>query len=311
LELVGCIKDKEYSYYGQEARCDDCGLDIHVPEVRDSNLRALYDVYRREHGIISLCKICDLPHKYGIAKRPLSLLLGWGELTYSRYVDGKVPAKQYSDELERLYSSPEYYLAKLERNKNLISDVAYRKSRQAVDAILYMGMDRNEKINIMAAYILHKCEDITALALQKTLYYAQGFYHAFYGDFLFADDCEAWVHGPAYRGVYGKYKEYRFEPIKETSHFDESILSEQEISVLNCVIKYFCCYSGKVLEDMTHTESPWLETRGALQPSALSNRIIEKDIISAYFDKIKAKYQMITPVDIGAYARDKFMEVHG
>ena len=45
-------------------------------------------------------------------------------------------------------------------------------------------------------YLLYKCEDITPLALQKALYYVQGFYYAFEGRFLFDEDCEAWVHGP-------------------------------------------------------------------------------------------------------------------
>lgn len=34
------------------------------------------------------------------------------------------------------------------------------------------------------------------LKLQKLLYLAQGYSYAFYDEPLFADDMEAWVHGP-------------------------------------------------------------------------------------------------------------------
>ena len=59
------------------------------------------------------------------------------------------------------------------------------------------------------------CSDITPLALQKLLYYAQGFFKAFTGEYLFHNNCEAWVHGPVYRSVYYKYKNYGYNPIEE------------------------------------------------------------------------------------------------
>ncbi|MCR5186573.1 MAG: DUF4065 domain-containing protein [Clostridia bacterium] len=45
------------------------------------------------------------------------------------------------------------------------------------------------------------------LALQKMLYYAQGFYKAFTNNYLFDDDCQAWTHGPVYNTIYTEYKE--------------------------------------------------------------------------------------------------------
>ena len=44
--------------------------------------------------------------------------------------------------------------------------------------------------------------ELSIRALQKALYYIQGFFYAFYRAFLFSEDCEAWVHGPVYRDVY-------------------------------------------------------------------------------------------------------------
>ena len=79
------------------------------------------------------------------------------------------------------------------------------------------------------------CGDITPLMLQKALYYVQGFYYAFYGTFLFPEDCEAWVHGPVYPAIYAKYKNYRYEPITENSDASIPNLSNLEKNLLDAI----------------------------------------------------------------------------
>lgn len=308
VPMSGTIKEKEYHYIGKEARCADCGALLFIPELSDHNLRALYDVFRRENGIISLDQIREIPEKYAIGKRPLSLLLGWGEQTFSRYADGDMPTKQYSDMLLRIYSDPAFYAEILNTNKgNLKSDLSYEKSRKAVSALLSVDTPPYSKIDTVIRYLLDQCEDITPLALQKALYYIQGFYFAFYKIFLFQEDCEAWVHGPVYRDIYYRYRDYRFDPIEKTTAFDESVFSAAEKAVYDSVINFFCCYSGKVLERFTHNEAPWLVTRGTLPVSAPSDRIIEKKLIGDYFDSVKTKYNMICTNDIKEYAQDMFL----
>lgn len=308
VPMAGTIKDKTYHYVGREAHCADCGSHIFIPEFSDYNLRALYDVYRKENDIISLEQIRAIPEKYAIGKRPLSLLLGWGEQTFSRYADGDMPTKQYSDILVRIYDDPAFYSELLETNKrNLKSALAYEKSRRAVDALLSVDLSAESKIDTVIQYLLKQCEDITPLALQKALYYIQGFYFAFYKSFLFSEDCQAWVHGPVYRDIYFRYRDYRFDPIETSDDFDASIFSSGEKAIYDSVINNLCCYSGKVLERFTHNEIPWLTTRGDLPISAPSDRIIDKSLIGDYFSTVKAKYNMVNPSDIKEYAQDMFL----
>ena len=310
VPMTGTIKGKEYHYTGTEARCADCGNLVFVPEISDDNLRSLYNVFREENGIVSLDVICAIPEKYDIGKRPLSLLLGWGELTFSRYCDGDIPTRQYSDILQRIYNEPQFYSELLEANKaNLKSQRTYEKTRRAVDALLSVGIPSNSKINTVIQYLLYQCEDITPLALQKALYYIQGFHFAFYRTFLFSEDCQAWTHGPVYRDIYFRYRDYRFDPIEKTTTFDTSVFSASEKAICDSVINNICCYSGKILERFTHNEAPWLTTRGDLPDSAPSDRIIEKSVIGAYFDAVKAKYNMVNPRDIKDYAQDMFQQL--
>lgn len=307
--MVGTIKEKAYRYVGKEAHCVDCGSQLFIPELSDYNLRALYDVYRKENGIVSLEQIREIPEKYDIGKRPLSLLLGWGEQTFSRYADGDMPTKQYSDILIRIYNDPAFYSELLEANKgNLKSVHAYEKSRRAVDALLSVNLSSDSKISTVIQYLLSQCEDITPLALQKALYYIQGFYYAFYKSFLFSEDCQAWVHGPVYRDIYFRYRDYRFDPIGKADDFDVSVFSSGEKAIYDSVINNICCYSGKVLECFTHNETPWLTTRGDLPVSTPSDRIIDKALIGDYFSTIKTKYNMVNPSDIKEYAKTMFLD---
>ncbi|MEA1959693.1 MAG: DUF4065 domain-containing protein [Bacillota bacterium] len=307
VPMKGVLKGEEYAYTGRETVCAECGAEVYVAVIEDENLKALYDAYRQSHGVISLEKILEIPQKYSIGKRPVSLLLGWGEMTFTRYCDGDMPTKQYSDVLQRIYEEPAYYLSLLEENKgNLKSQTAYEKSKRATLQLLGAQKTMVFKVDEVVGYLLFQCEDITPLALQKALYFIQGFYYAFMNCFLFTEDCEAWVYGPVYRGIYNRYSSYRFDPIESDTEFDVSIFTNSEKAIIDSVIQNLCCYSGKMLERFTHSEMPWLKTRGDLPADTHSNRIISKDAIGEYFSSVKQKYNMLTPNDIENYTRVMF-----
>lgn len=308
--IESTLKGENYVYMGKIAQCDDCGAEIYVGEVEDFNLKILYDTYRAKNGIISHKDILEIPSKYAIGKRPLSLLLGWGEQTFTRYCDGDMPTKQYSDTLKKIYNEPQFYSELLEKNKsNLKTVAAYEKSKLATHALLGINVKSLSKITLATKYILYQCEDITPLALQKALYYIQGFYYAFTNTNFFSEDCEAWVHGPVYREIYTLYSSYRFDPIEKPDAFNTSLLSGLEKEVLDSVVRNLCCYSGKVLESFTHAETPWRQTRGDLSSEAQSNRIIPKDTIGEYFIAVKKKYNMLTPNDIKTYSQTMFEQI--
>lgn len=300
-EMTSKLKGKEYKYFGKLAICDECGEEIYIEELIDYNLNALYDEYRKENTIISKESIEELTRLYDIGKRPLSIVLGLGEQTLSRYIDGDVPTKQYSDYLQNVYEDPVYYGEILEKNKEKISDVAYKKSKEAVYKLLDDIVSNYSTINLAAQYFVSVIGDITPLALQKSLYYAQGFFAAFNGDFLFKENCEAWAHGPVYRKMYDKYKDYKFNPIKPVDDFDVSVFTSAELAILESVAKYAAFYSGKVLEEITHLEAPWLNARKDKKALEPSDEIIKKEDIKEYFMAVKEKKRMTTPADIKEY----------
>jgi len=304
------LKGETYHFTEQKAVCENCGNEIYVAELADENLKSVYDAYRTEKDLISLEQIREIPEKYNIGKRPLSLALGWGEGTFSRYFDGDLPTKQYSDILKKIYNDPVHYDNLLEANQsNLSSELAYKKSKAEVQTLLQSRQSLG-KLDSIVDYIIYKCGDITPLALQKALYYSQGFHYAFTDEFMFEADAEAWVHGPVYSDVYSEYASYTFNPIASKKEFNDTVLTDVEKATLDSVIRGFCCYSGKVLEAFTHTERPWIETRVNLPVGAHSNKIISKKLIGNYFKTVKAKYEMLSIGDIICYATDLFNKLY-
>lgn len=309
--IVTKLKSEPYRYYGKVAVCDECNNEIFVNEINDNNLHQLYTEFRKQHDIISLERIMEIPKKYNIGKRPLSLLLGWGEQTFSRYYDGDIPSQQYSAILQKIYEEPEYYFSILESNKEKLKSLStYEKSKLATQLLLgTQQTSDNTKIEVVVNYLVYKCEDITPLALQKLLYYVQGFYYAFINQFIFEEDCEAWVHGPVFRDMYFKYKDYRFDPINVSRTTDNLNLTVSEKAIIDSVIKHLSCYSGKILEAFTHAETPWLATRRDLPALVSTDRKIEKKLIGDYFTAVKEKNYMLNPSDIGVYSKKMFEQI--
>lgn len=128
---------------------------------------------------------------------------------------------------------------------------------------------------------------IDNLKLQKLLYYAQGMHLAEYGEPLFSDDIEAWVHGPVVASVYGTYKHYGWTEIEEAG-LRARDFSESARSVLKAVAKQRARIDGTELERRTHKHKPWIDARGDLAPDEPSREVISRGAIRKYFESLLA-----------------------
>ena len=81
--------------------------------------------------IITKDEINDILKKYNISKTNLSRLLGFGELTITRYLNGATPTLQKSKFLKEILYSPNYYFIILLCNKHKITYNAFFKSQVA------------------------------------------------------------------------------------------------------------------------------------------------------------------------------------
>lgn len=130
-------------------------------------------------------------------------------------------------------------------------------------------------------------DPVTNLKLQKLLYYAQGWYLALYNEPLFDDRIEAWPHGPVVPRIYGRFKNWRWDPIGEA--IPSPRLPDRAKSHLNEVMQVYGVYSAYQLERMTHDESPWKITRGNIPADEPSNAVISKELMREYFSEINVQ----------------------
>ena len=99
---------------------------------------------------------------------------------------------------------------------------------------------------------------LSNLKLQKLLYYAQGHYLATHkGKALFADEIQAWGHGPVVPNVYHEYKTYGSNPIPFDEDFDFESVDSDANEWLAAVWRTFGSLSAWRLREMTHSEAPW------------------------------------------------------
>lgn len=129
-----------------------------------------------------------------------------------------------------------------------------------------------------------KDAEISNLKLQKLLYYAQGWHLALYGQPLFQDAIQAWVHGPVVPYVFREYKEYAWRPITKSVH---PIITADEGFHLNEVIRVYGGFDAVTLERMTHREDPWKNARGRLAPDEPSHAVISNSSMKTYFSDLK------------------------
>lgn len=308
------IRDKEYTFEILEAICTECGEQTNVPGLMDHNAQAIDAQYRQIENIVSIEDIQKLMEIYRIGKAPLSLALGFGEITITRYLLGQMPSKEYSDIIRNALESPSFMMEKLQENAEKIGETAYRKSMKAareLDATFAMVSD---KMLLTISYIFERMGEITPLALQKLLYFIQGIYMVLYETALYDEDCEAWVHGPVYAEVYNMFKNFKYNPIEDNrfamfrNRFQE--LTQSERDVIDLVIETFGMYSGKVLEQITHQEAPWLEARKHCLPDEASNVMIPKSAIQKYFSGVSQKYEIGTADGLRRYISDQLRKVN-
>ncbi len=301
------VKGKEYLYETAAAVCSQCGGEMSIPGSLDRENQDFDTAYRKAEEIVSIANIQNVMEMYDIGKAPLSIALGFGEITITRYLLGQMPSKEYSDIIRQASIDPDFMLKNLEENQKKLGPTAYKKSKDAVMVLKENLNGISKKMISVISYMFKNSNEITPLALQKLLYFAQGMNMAVNKKALFKENCEAWIHGPVYRNVYQLFKEFSYNAIDDSKFviFDlaQDELNQEEKKIVDMVMATFGLYSGKVLEQITHAEDPWKNARKGFNSFDASNQIISKESINAYFQMVDQKYNLGQVKGIKQYIR--------
>ena len=305
IKINQTIWEKKYTFEITAAFCNECGGEMGIPGLMDYNVKEMDEQYRKAEEIITVEDIERLMKLYNIGKAPLSLALGFGEVTITRYLAGQVPSKEYSDIMLHALASASYMKELLDQNREKIGETAYKKAYTAATQLENLYVAVPVELLAVIAYIFSALHEVTPLTLQKLLYYIQGNYAAIYDKPLFDAPCEAWVHGPVYRNVYNLFRNFKYNPIDDDRFvpLKESALplTPEAKEAVDRVLDTFGMYSGKVLENITHKEAPWLDARKGFLPDETSHAEISLDAMKAYFKKVDEKYNIRTEDGLRKY----------
>ncbi len=278
--------------------------------VMDANLMAARDAYRTLRNLLTSEAIVSLRNEYGLTQKELSNMLGWGGATIARY-ESKFIQDETHDEILRTIrddalAAKEY----LEKNKGNFDDRRYHEISSAIEdkikktsqnylthkALIAKYTEYSEmndytggtvlnidKICDMAAFFAQNCnESLYKVKLMKLLWYSDAVSFRDYGHSMSGLVYQHMQMGALPVGHYELmslipheevYEDYEFTMYKilPRKGFQESVFSNDELSILNRVQTIFKDFTGKMLADYMHKEKAYIQTAScALIPFSLA-----------------------------------------
>lgn len=135
----------------------------------------------------------------------------------------------------------------------------------------------------IAKYITEKTGELTAMKLQKLVYYSQAWNLVWEEEPLFQEEIEAWANGPVVPELYQRHKgllkvDASLFPDAKTDAIDTSATEN-----IDKVLSFYGTKSAFELSHMTHQEKPWMEARGETPVGANSSEVITKAAMAEYY----------------------------
>ncbi|PIE92719.1 hypothetical protein CO726_25060 [Bacillus fungorum] len=323
------IQGETITYDAKYYLCAKCNLLTPNDELTEENLEMAYRKYREKKGMLQSEDFLYIREElYQVSLRVMAKLLGCSPATLSRYENGALQSKQHDLQFKTL-RDPKVMKTILESGIDDIPD----KDRKALQERLSFLLDivksadilkglENElhlldipseivweeaSIEEVEAFFIIKGQElddedddlrVSPLKLQKLMYYAQGWTFAYTSCNLFRDDFQAWVHGPVVPDLYFKYKEYGSKRIDKDlgTKIENLRLTFEQLQILHWVWNKYSKFEAKFLEDLTHMEFPWRETRGDLPNDQNCNWVIRQEDIERFFGSMYKTIKLLKKV---------------
>jgi len=139
-------------------------------------------------------------------------------------------------------------------------------------------------VHDVAAYILSKRGEMTAMKLQKLVYYSQAWSLVWDEQPLFEEPVEAWANGPVVRALYRGHK--GMFKVSAWPSGNPKRLSSKQVKTIDAVLKYYGNKPSQWLSDLTHQESPWVDARVGLRPGEVGAREIKHSAMAEYYGSL-------------------------
>jgi uncharacterized phage-associated protein len=119
-------------------------------------------------------------------------------------------------------------------------------------------------VHDVAAYILQKYGTVSAMKLQKLVYYSQAWSLVWEERPIFDEQIQAWANGPVIPELYVKHRG-QFQ-VEKWPWGDPEGLCKDDKETVDAVLKFYGDKTAQWLSDLTHREDPWQDARVGVAP---------------------------------------------
>ena len=136
----------------------------------------------------------------------------------------------------------------------------------------------------VAYYILRRHGEMTAMKLQKLVYYAQA-WSSVWDDFpLVRDRFEAWTHGPVSPKLYSAHRgKFMVNVTMFTGLSDDRKLTRMQKETIEAVGDFYGERTPDALSALSHHEQPWRDARAGLREGERGSREITLTAMREYY----------------------------
>ena len=117
----------------------------------------------------------------------------------------------------------------------------------------------------VAKFITERTGELTAMKLQKLMYYAQAWNMVWEEEPLFADNFHAWANGPTLPALYNHHRGMFKVDASLFQDANSSRLTETEKGNIDKVLAFYGGKTTQYLNNLTQLEAPWIAARDSLQ----------------------------------------------
>ena len=137
----------------------------------------------------------------------------------------------------------------------------------------------------VAAYILEKRGRMSAMKLQKLVYYAQAWALVWDDRPLFEEKVRAWANGPVVRDLYEEHRG-AFWVGPDWTRGKSSALDAEQRKTVDAVLGFYGDKTPQWLSELTHSERPWAGARAGLAPGERGNSEITHAAMAEYYGSL-------------------------
>ena len=268
-------------------------------KIMDENLLGVRDAYRTKHGLLTSKEIAAIRGVYSLTQSEFAALLGWGEITVTRYESKTIQDETYDNLMRMIYDNPMMALEYLEKHSERFRPEKYELVKKSIferlnqDGNLYFKIqeikslymkyhelnDANgyklidiEKLGNVMAYFAEKTNNLFKVKLMKLLWYADALYFRRHSKSMTGLIYEHMTYGalpigfneildlPTIKVIEEMIYEDISYRIQPQKEVRKEMFSAEEWDVLELVARKFKGFKAREIVDYMHEEKAYLET---------------------------------------------------